>query len=123
MDDTNVEGHVPRKISYVCNIFLLHSGSIICQVTGPRQHLQDLEQGRLDVPCIYKFFLKDCKLVKVSRRLLKIALFATADITRDKLTGAQTSLSSGRKESHAGVVVSSTSPSTESTAPPALLIP
>ena len=50
MDGTSIVGHVPRKISYICYIFLLHSGSIICRVTGPRQYSQDLEQGGVDVP-------------------------------------------------------------------------
>jgi len=36
MDGTNVVGHTPRKISYICHIFLLHSGSIIFRVTGPK---------------------------------------------------------------------------------------
>ena len=51
MNSTNVVGHVPRRISYICNVFLRHSGSIICRVTGPRQYSRDLEQGGLEVPC------------------------------------------------------------------------
>jgi len=58
MDGTNVVGHMPRKISYICHIFLLHSGSIICRVTGPKQHSRDLVQGGLEVPCEYKFSRK-----------------------------------------------------------------
>ena len=79
MDGTNVVGHVPRKISRICFIFLLHSGSIICRVTGLKQYSQDLEQGGLDVPCEYKFFSKD-KCAKVTRRLLQVASFPTTDI-------------------------------------------
>lgn len=45
MNGTNVIGHVPRRISYVFNIFLRHSGSIICHIDGPRQYLWDLKQG------------------------------------------------------------------------------
>ena len=51
MNSTNKVGHVLRKISYICYIFLLHSGLIICRVTGLKQYSQDLEQGGLDVPC------------------------------------------------------------------------
>ena len=45
MNGTNVVGYVPRKISYICYIFLHHLLSIICHVTGRRQYAQDLEQG------------------------------------------------------------------------------
>jgi len=45
MDDTSIVGHVSRKISYICYIFLLYSGSIICHVTGPKQYSRDLERG------------------------------------------------------------------------------
>ena len=51
MNDTNVVGHLPRRISYICNIFIYHAGSITCRVTGPRQYSWDLEQGGLEVPC------------------------------------------------------------------------
>jgi len=43
MDNTSIVGHVLRKISYICYIFLLHSGSIICRVTGPKQYSRDLD--------------------------------------------------------------------------------
>ena len=35
--DPNVVGHVPRKISSICSLFLRESGNIICRVTGSRQ--------------------------------------------------------------------------------------
>ena len=59
MNGINVLGHMPRKIPYICCIFLLHSGSITCRVTRPRQCSQDNEQGRLQVSCEYIFFLKE----------------------------------------------------------------
>jgi len=37
MDSTSIVGHVSKKISYICYIFLLHSGLIICCVTGLKQ--------------------------------------------------------------------------------------
>ena len=30
MDDTHMVGHVPRKISFICHLFLSHSGVILC---------------------------------------------------------------------------------------------
>ena len=88
MNGTNIVGHVPRKISYICYIFLLHSGSIICRVTGPRQYSQDLEQGGLDVPCEYRFFSKD-KRVTVTRKLLELALFPTKDVVEVEPDGVK----------------------------------
>ena len=32
MKGTTAVGHDPRRISYICNIFIRHSGSIICHV-------------------------------------------------------------------------------------------
>ena len=44
-------GHVPRKISSVCSMFLRRGGTISCRVTGGRRYSEDLPQGRLEVPC------------------------------------------------------------------------
>jgi len=112
MDGTSIVGHVPRKISYICYIFLFHSGSIICHVTGPKQHSQDLEQGGLDVPCEYKFYSKD-KRVKVTKKLLELASFSTKDIVEVKAsaTAPPTSSKDTSKDttkSYARVEVSST---------------
>ena len=41
-------GHVPVKFSTVCSLFLSHRGTIMCKVTGSRQHSQDLLQGGLE---------------------------------------------------------------------------
>ena len=46
-----IVGHMPRKISAACALFLQHRGSIQCEVTGDRRHSSDLPQGGLEVPC------------------------------------------------------------------------
>ena len=46
-----VVGHVPRKISSVCSMFLRRGGTISCSVTGGRRYSEDLPQGGLEVPC------------------------------------------------------------------------
>ena len=51
-DDLKV-GHVPMKISSLCNSFLTRGGSIQAVVAGSRQFAADLPQGGLDVPCKY----------------------------------------------------------------------
>ena len=41
--DGSLVGHLPRKISTLCAIFLRRGGSINCEVTGRRQYSRDLE--------------------------------------------------------------------------------
>ena len=40
-------GHLPKRISSICSLFLHMGGSISCEVTGPRQYSADLIQGGL----------------------------------------------------------------------------
>ena len=56
-----IVGHVPRKISAACLLFLGRQGSsIICTVCGVRRYSSDLPQGGLEVPC--KLTFKGSKL-------------------------------------------------------------
>lgn len=45
-----VVGHLPRKISKICSLFLMHGGNISCVVTGSRRYSADLPQGGLEIP-------------------------------------------------------------------------
>ena len=47
-----IVGHVPRKISSICLMFLRQGGTISCRVTGSRRYSEDLSQGDLEVPCM-----------------------------------------------------------------------
>ena len=49
--DGDVVGHVPRKISAVCSLFLRRNGTIHCKVTGSRRYSRDIVQGGLEIPC------------------------------------------------------------------------
>ena len=56
-----VVGHVPRKISLICTLFLRRTGSsICCEVTGERRYSWDLPQAGLDFPanCTSKELLR-----------------------------------------------------------------
>ena len=53
-EDTTV-GHVPRKISAICLLFLRKNSMILCKVTGSRRYSEDLPQGGLEIPCTLKF--------------------------------------------------------------------
>ena len=81
MDGDLVVGHVPRKISFICNLFLRHSGLMVCRVTGPRQHSTDLVQGGLEVPCKYEFYAEekspDDKTFKKVKGLIEKASYTT----------------------------------------------
>ena len=44
-------GHVTRKISSVCSLFLDRNGSITCRVTGHRRYSHYLPQGGMENPC------------------------------------------------------------------------
>ena len=63
-----VVGHILRKISAACSLFLQKNGNIFCTATGKRRFL-DLPQGGLEVPCNLKFE-GDAKYVKNMKKLL-----------------------------------------------------
>ena len=44
-----IVGHVPRKVSDVCTIFLRKGGVILCEVTGSRMYSHDIPQGGLEI--------------------------------------------------------------------------
>ena len=48
-------GHLPRKISSMCGMFLQRGGRIDCQVLAARQYSADLSQGGLEVPYYLRF--------------------------------------------------------------------
>ena len=53
---TTVVGHVPRKISAACYVFLGKTGATITgTVTGPRRYSHDLPQGGMEIPWVMKF--------------------------------------------------------------------
>ena len=53
-DNDIVVGHIPRKISTMCSIFL-KKGQIICTVTERRQYSADLSHSGMEIPCKYLF--------------------------------------------------------------------
>ena len=67
-------GHVPRKISAACNLFLELGGSLRCIITDThRQYSADLPQGGLEIPCKLVFeSSKSSSLVPKVRRLVVV---------------------------------------------------
>ena len=88
----NVVGHIPRKLSNVCSIFVRKGGSILCLTTGSRRFSSDLPQGGLEIPCIlvFKGNVKDTakanKLIEDALNLRKSAdpSFPDSATGRDK---------------------------------------
>ena len=52
-----IVGHLPKKISLPCSLFIQRGGTILCRVTGRRHYSVDLLQGGLEIPyfCVQKF--------------------------------------------------------------------
>jgi len=49
-------GHVPKKISSTCSLFISNGGVLLCEITNPnRRYSRDLVQGGLEIPCKFKF--------------------------------------------------------------------
>ena len=54
LNKSNITGHVPRKISINCSMFMQTGGTINCIVIGNRQYSSNLVLGGLEVPCELK---------------------------------------------------------------------
>ena len=52
--DGNVVGHLPRKFSLACYLFIGRGGRVRCEVTNKRRYSLDLPQGGLEIPCCLK---------------------------------------------------------------------
>ena len=65
-----VVGHVPRKISAACSLFLRQNGSTVhCTITGKRRCSEDLPQGGLEVPCKLMFEGDSVYVAKIKKLL------------------------------------------------------
>ena len=71
-EETTV-GHVPRKTSSICSLFLRRNGTILCQIVGNRRYSGDLPQGGLEVPCTLRF-QSNAKDVNNVKRIIEATL-------------------------------------------------
>ena len=62
-------GHLPKKISMFCSMFIDKGGDVTCLVTGNRRYSSDLIQGDLEIPCSIVFRGKE-KLISKIKKLL-----------------------------------------------------
>ena len=72
--ETRIVGHVPRKISLLCSIFIRRVGMICCRVNGHRHYSHDLPQGVLEVPCILTYITREEKEWTKTKKLIQSAL-------------------------------------------------
>ena len=57
--DEIVVGHLPRKISCICSIFIQRGGEICCTVTNLRRCSADSAQGGMEILCTLTFKITD----------------------------------------------------------------
>ena len=71
---TIVVGHVPRRISALCSVFIRRGGTIRCIVNGHRRYSADLPQGGLEIPCLLFFTAKTSVEADKTKKLLQSSL-------------------------------------------------
>ena len=67
-----IVGHVSRKISAACSLFLRGNGTITCIVTAARRFSVDLPQGGLEVPCKLVFKGPKALILKIKKLVLSL---------------------------------------------------
>ena len=71
-DGATVIGHVPRKISAACSLFIGLGGVMNCLITdNHRRYSADLPQGGLEIPCKIAFQCGDSALMGKLKKLVK----------------------------------------------------
>lgn len=65
-----IVGHVLRKISSICSMFICKGGSITCEIVALRRYTADLPQGGLEIPCLMNFLGEDELVCKVERLMM-----------------------------------------------------
>ena len=74
MKGSEIIGHVPRKISAACYLFIQKGGILTCIITDSNhQYSSDLLQGGLQIPCKLVFESHDVELMAKVRKLLRLA--------------------------------------------------
>ena len=83
-------GHLPRRISTLCLLFIRRGGVIRCSVTGHRRYSRDLVQGGMEIPCQLTFvgMGKEIKKIRcnVARDIsIKAAATKAAPVTKAEI--------------------------------------
>ena len=70
--DGVVIGHLPRKVSRVCSLFIRRGGRLCCTVTGIKRYSADLPQGGLEIPCCPIFYSAKAEDLTKLKRVWKL---------------------------------------------------
>lgn len=77
-ENNTVVGHIPRKTSRVCWLFLnkpsASGNKVFCCVTGVRRYSNDLPQVGLEIPCMVKFISSEPLMIQKVHTVLKAHL-------------------------------------------------
>ena len=96
-------GHIPRKISSVCSLFLRRNGVMTVLTTQRRRFSADLPQGGLEIPCVITFEGAGKEIQKV-RKLVTAAMLPTAstscadDIQQEEISVGENKSSDDTRE-------------------------
>ena len=85
MRASEVVGHIPRKISCICSVFLRRGGSLCCIVTGSRRYSR-VPQGGLEIPCWLLLEGLEKEILKV-KKLVSSALMKTEPVESEAESG------------------------------------
>ena len=83
--DSDIIGHVPRKISATCSLILRNRSTVKCTVTGTHQFSRDLAQGGLEIPCQLTFEGEKEYIEKVQNLIKLSADTKASSITKGKI--------------------------------------
>jgi hypothetical protein len=69
LKNDEIVGHLPKKNSTLCSMFIRRGGWIKCEVTGSRRYSRDLVQAGLEIPCDLIFEGKEEHIKKLKSLL------------------------------------------------------
>jgi len=72
--ELRVVGHIPRRISAICSLFIRRGGDINCQVTGNRRHSSYLLQGGFEITAVLIFIAAKNNEGQKTKKLIEDAL-------------------------------------------------
>ena len=84
MRGNTVIGHIPRKISSICSLFLCREALITCEVTGSRRHSDNLVQGGLEILCVLHFEGGDKVMTKAKKLVESVPSTTTVNLLVSK---------------------------------------
>ena len=79
--EERVVGHVPRRISAICSLFIRRGGRILCTVSGSRRYSADLPQGGVAIPMKLIFTATRKQEATKAKKLIEGTL--CINVTRD----------------------------------------